>query len=226
VFYWALKAGKLKPQVVPERTVNYYCKWPEDYRKAGEMPPPEATHRIGYERMRDWLKGQNPRQLEIIVRLCGSEAVLGRLITFERACQLHREGEFEQAELLCRSILTADPDYPGVLHLLGLLYARRGDYEQAADLFGRAVALVPNDGLACYNHGKALRDANRHEEALASYDRAVALMPESVEAWNNRGAILQELGRLDEAVQSFDRALAINSTHTSSRRNRAKALRR
>jgi tetratricopeptide (TPR) repeat protein len=225
VFYWALKAEKLKPQVVRERTVNYYSKWPDHYRKAGDTPPPDVTHRIDFERMRDWLQSCTPRQLEIILRRCGSPAVLEHLVTFPRACQLHQEGQFEEAERLYESILNADPDSPNVLQLLGVLYARRGDHERAAELIGRAVALDPDNAVACYNHGKALRDANRYEEALASCDRAVALQPESVEAWNSRGAVLQDLGRLNEAIHSFDRALAINPAHTSSRDNRAKALR-
>jgi Flp pilus assembly protein TadD len=225
VFLWALKARKLSCQVVQGKTVNYHCLWPDDYRRAGEIPPPEATRRIDYRSMREWLNAQTPRQLEIIASRCGSTAVFDHVVKFQQARQLHRTGKSEQAEALYQAILDADPDNPGALHFLGLLHAQRGDYERAVDLIGSAIALAPNYAMAHYNHGKALRDANRREEALASYDRAVALMPANLEAWSNRGAILQELGRLDEAIQSFDRALAINPSHVPSRHNRAKALR-
>ena len=90
VFYWALKAGKLNPQVVQEKTVNYHCLWPETYRRAGETPPREATRRIDYRRIREWLKAQSPRQLEIISRRCGSKIVLGGPSTKPVTCELDR----------------------------------------------------------------------------------------------------------------------------------------
>ena len=42
VFYSALKAKNLEPQVVGHKTVNYHCLWDFTYEAVGEKPPPHA----------------------------------------------------------------------------------------------------------------------------------------------------------------------------------------
>ncbi len=142
----------------------------------------------------------------------------------QQARHLQRAGKWDEAAELFRRILAADSKHADALHAFGVLHAQRADYETAIALIGRAIALAPENAIAHYNHGKALRDAGRSEDALKSYDRTVALMPGNVDAWSNRGTILEELGRPREAIESFDRALAINTSHIPSLHNRANAL--
>jgi Tfp pilus assembly protein PilF len=247
IFYLSLQARKLNAEIAPGKTVNYHCLWEAIYHAAGETPPPNAKETIDCRPIKTWLNLQDARQLEIIYRRCGCNidfefppvtsdgqldaasskegGALSQNVEFQQARQLHKNGKFADAALLYQEILAEDPAEPNALHFFGVLHAQRGDYETAADLIGRSIAVNPYNAIAYYNHGKALRDANRHEDALSSYDRAIALLPSNVDAWSNRGIILQELGRSREAVESFDRALALSPSHGPSLHNRANALR-
>lgn len=142
-----------------------------------------------------------------------------------RAFQLHQEGRLEEADRLYREALANDPRDANALHLFGVLQGQRADFEAAADLIGRSIALEPKNPMAFYNRGNALRELKRLDEALLSFDQAVAMIPAHVEAWTNRGTVLQELGRSAEALSSFDRALALTPLHVSALFNRAHALR-
>jgi protein O-GlcNAc transferase len=142
-----------------------------------------------------------------------------------RAFQLHQEGRLEDADRLYREALANDPRDANALHLFGVLQGQRADFEAAADLIGRSIALEPKNPMAFYNRGNALRELKRLDEALSSFDQAVAMMPAHVEAWTNRGTVLQELGRSAEALASFDRALALMPLHVTALFNRAHALR-
>jgi tetratricopeptide (TPR) repeat protein len=142
-----------------------------------------------------------------------------------RAFRLHQEGRLEDADRLYREAIANDPHDANALHLFGVLQAQRGDFEGAADLIGRSIALAPSNPMAFYNRGNALRELKRLDEALTSFDQALAMMPAHVEAWTNRGTVLQELGRSAEALASFDRALALTPLHVTALFNRANALR-
>ncbi|MDY6939169.1 MAG: tetratricopeptide repeat protein [Cyanobacteriota bacterium] len=99
-----------------------------------------------------------------------------------------------------------------------------GDLEGALESFERVVELKPDDHIAWYNRGIALRDLGRFEEAVASYDRAVELHDDHT-AWYNRGIALRDLGRFEEAVASFDRAVEIKPDDHMAWSNRGIALR-
>jgi protein O-GlcNAc transferase len=166
-------------------------------------------------------------------RLYGVEGDLGfdgmtvphEITDVRRAFQLHQEGRLEEADRLYREALANDPGDANALHLFGVLKGQRADFEAAADLIGRSIALEPKNPMAFYNRGNALRELKRLPEALSSFEQAVAMMPAHVEAWTNRGTVLQELGRSAEALSSFDRALALVPLHVTALFNRANALR-
>lgn len=86
-----------------------------------------------------------------------------------------------------------------------------GEYEPAAALYERVLALEPDRVKECVNLGLALEYSRRRPEALAAYDRAVALDPHHAVAWLNRGNALYVLERFDDALASYDRALELDS---------------
>ena len=249
IFYRALQAAKLKAEIVTQKTVNYHCLWELIYRGLGESPPPNAKGGIERGPIIEWLRSLSPRELEILHRRCGStitwdghSPVLGLYdapagkpvkaaqadafgVKLQHARQLHRESKFDEAAALYKEILSDRPDDADALHFFGVLHAQRGTYTEAIEFIGRSLAVAPANGVAHYNMGKVLRDADRPKEALASFERATELLPDSVDAWSNRATLLQELERPLEAIASFERALTINPSHVPSLNNRASALR-
>ncbi len=145
--------------------------------------------------------------------------------TIERARALFASGACADAESLCRSILARQADHAGALALLGIMLARSRRPAEAAQLLGRAAALLPNDSSAHNNYGNVLRDLGRHVSALSCYERALAIQPDYADAHYNRAVVLQELGRPVEALENYDRAIALKRDYASAWNNRGATLR-
>jgi tetratricopeptide (TPR) repeat protein len=106
--------------------------------------------------------------------------------TFQRAVRLDQSGRSEDAKDLCRELAIDFPDFFDGHYFLGILSARSGSLDEAAEAFGRAAQANPTFLKAYFNRGVALTSLSRHEEALACYDRAAALDPEDASTQANR----------------------------------------
>jgi len=125
------------------------------------------------------------------------------------AVSLHQAGDLAGAARLYEAILRASPRHFQALYLLGFIHFQRGQFGQAEQLIGDAIAINPLSPDAFYNRGCALQGLQRHDEALRCFDQAVALKPDYDEAWTNRGVALLALRRHADALASFDRALVL-----------------
>ena len=143
---------------------------------------------------------------------------------FQRALDLHQQGQISQAQAIYQDILKIQPRHADSLHLLGVTYVQTGHLERGANLIAEALKIDPNLAEAHNNLGSTLRALQRHDEALISYDRTLALRPDYAEAHNNRGFILRELKRLDEALSSYDRALALRPEYAEAHFNQGVAF--
>ena len=110
------------------------------------------------------------------------------------------------------------------LHLLGVIAIQTNNLERAVELIGRAIDVNPNNAMAYYNRGAALRDLKQYEAAIQSYGRAIALKPDYADAYNNRGSALGGLKQHEAAIQSFDKAIALKPDYAEAYNNRGIAL--
>jgi Flp pilus assembly protein TadD len=104
-------------------------------------------------------------------------------------------GELEQAESACRSVLAANPNNTGALHLLGLVRARGGDRHEGERLLRRSVELEPTDSRMRLNLATFLRRAGRLEEAERVYRRVLQLAPRERGARHGLVMTLDSLGK-------------------------------
>lgn len=97
---------------------------------------------------------------------------------------------------------------PRVLLMRGGDAMAAGRFEEAADLFGRAVVLDPASADAQANWGAALFQLGRVAEAEPALRAAVELDARHGQARYNLGALAWSAQRLDEAAGEFRAALA------------------
>ncbi|OHC62313.1 MAG: hypothetical protein A2040_06055 [Rhodocyclales bacterium GWA2_65_19] len=142
----------------------------------------------------------------------------------QAAFALHRQGKFDQAEVLYQEILKSQPRHFDALRLLATIATQRKNSALAVELFDRALAIKPDHAEALNNRGNALRDLKRLDKAVESYDRALAIKADYAEAHYNRGNGLRALQRHEEALNSYDRALAIKPDYAKALSNRGNAL--
>lgn len=124
-----------------------------------------------------------------------------------KALAEHAQGRIGSARGICEAALAVNPDDAECLHLLGVIAAQDGRFEEAAALFARAIAVDGRQPVFHSNLGNALASLGRQEAALQCYASALTLDPVYAEAWFNQGTLLGTMGRHRDAVASYDRSL-------------------
>lgn len=96
--------------------------------------------------------------------------------------------------------------------------------EDAADAYGRAIALDGPKAEVCFNLGNVLYALERTPEAAALFREAVSLESDYAEAWNNLGNALADLGESERAVEAFEQALHLAPGYADPHYNLAETL--
>ncbi|MGH6684316.1 MAG: tetratricopeptide repeat protein, partial [Pseudolabrys sp.] len=155
----------------------------------------------------------------------GPETRVSTAVLLNRALAAHQAGDFAQAERYYNLVLAGDSQQFDALHMLAILHAQRGNFEDAARLFRQASQIKPDHAPCHYNHGNVLIELKQLGQAVACYDRALALAPGYIEAHFNRGNALLKDGRFADALAGFDNALRLNPGFAEAHSGRGNALR-
>jgi len=139
--------------------------------------------------------------------------------SFALAAQHYLSQRLQAAEQICRQILAADANHADTLHLLGLIAARTGRHDAAAQLITSAIALRPSDATFHSNLGSIQRDQGKLHAAAESCQRAIELNPDSAAAHYNLGVVLQGQKQLDDAIACFQRAIELKPTYAEAHNN-------
>jgi tetratricopeptide (TPR) repeat protein len=121
--------------------------------------------------------------------------------------------DFGLAETYVLKALTLQPNYNLALGNLGDVYMATGRFEQAIDMFRRALAADPNNAKNADYHfdmAKCLAQLARYSEAEQSYHQTLAIQPNDPEAHNDLGNIALVRGNLRQAEEHYARAVALD----------------
>ena len=83
---------------------------------------------------------------------------------------------------------------------------RRGDYPQAAELYGKLVEAKPLARNHAF-HGAALGASERYDESINASTRAIDTDPEYGLAYYNRALVLRRMGKKNRAIKDLNKAL-------------------
>src|SRR6266576_3842833 len=99
----------------------------------------------------------------------------------ELAIQSRAAGKYEDAEQICRQILTANPNHPDAWHLLGVMAYETAQYETAEEYINKAIRLDSANSSFYCNLGNVLQAQRRFDEAVTCFRRAIELKPNDPE---------------------------------------------
>ena len=99
-----------------------------------------------------------------------------------------------------RRALELEPRNPFVLRSAGLLAYCQGHFDEAADMFARAIEQDPLSNLAYHNLGLAYHSAGKLAAGEAAYRRSLDLAPGTAVTTLMLALLLLEAGRGEEAV--------------------------
>lgn len=128
--------------------------------------------------------------------------------------------------------LRRDPGDVRANNALGLLYLRRGCFQEAAEHFRRAIARLtmknpnPYDGEPFYNLGLALRFMGKDDDAYHALYKATWNYPWQSPAYYALAELDCRGGRFACALDHVDRSLRANALDTKARNLRVAVLRR
>ena len=132
----------------------------------------------------------------------------------------------QRAESLYTSIIAKDSTTSSAkfaLGELGKLRFRGKDYPAAIGLFGRRIALDPENDEAYYYTGLSYKELKQYPEALTALRKAAQLAPGKADRHFWLGIVYAQLDSTQGAAAEFERVVALDSTATG--KNTAIALR-
>ncbi len=127
---------------------------------------------------------------------------------FAQAEQAYLAGRADEARAALTAVRRLAGDQPKIMHLLGLVEARRGDRDAAASAFEAALRSAPKDAALHGSFAAFLVGVGNLSLALEHHGRAVSLAPNAPELRYNRALLLQKMGHLAEALIELDRVIA------------------
>jgi len=156
---------------------------------------------------------KKPRQAEQSYRRALELAPDHRPAKRSLALTLNDLRRAEEAEALCREMISADEADAEAWVLLGITLANLQRLADSEAAYRRAIALDPDNRVAHHNLGALLSQMQRPDAALAALENAGRLGRESYELAFNQARALLELNDLEGAEREFERAATLQPSN-------------
>lgn len=105
-----------------------------------------------------------------------------------------------------------NPEDFSTLSSLGNLYFESAQYDEAIQIYDKALAVNPLCANCLNDRGLALFYTGDPESALESFDKAIALAPGFAHAWLSKGFVLVSENRYQEAIAPLNRVKELDTT--------------
>ncbi|MBF0563992.1 MAG: tetratricopeptide repeat protein [Nitrospirae bacterium] len=138
----------------------------------------------------------------------GSSGALSGVLS--NAKNLHREGKVEQARKLYLRLLKENPEYPEVLHFLGILRYHHDRDLDGITMVKKSIELSPQHSEWYNNLGNMLLTQKEFTQAIEAFKNSIAITNCDANIWNNMGAALQQISRFDEGEAAYRKAIELN----------------
>jgi len=144
----------------------------------------------------------------------------------QQAAAFHQAGQLEQAERICKQILTYNSQNAEAFHFLGIIACQTGKYPVAVDLIIHAIEIDSKQSPFYYSLANALREQGKFMEAIEAYQQAIRIQPNHADAYNNLGTVFINQNRIDDAIEAYQQAIQIQPNQGEAYYNLGNALHR
>lgn len=134
-------------------------------------------------------------------------------IRMELAVGYFEQGQTNVALDELKQAVAADPNFPDVHNLRGLIFMRMNDLAQAEDSFRRAIALNPRDSNALHNFGWLQCQQSRYADALRLFEQAMGnpLYTGRAKTLMAQGICQARAGQTGDAERSLSRSYELDA---------------
>jgi serine/threonine protein kinase/predicted Zn-dependent protease len=134
-------------------------------------------------------------------------------LAHEKAVAALKEQNFPVAFDEARRAVELQPDVVGFHETLGDVHAKAGNPREAADAYGRALALErpgsPARERLHARYATLLGEAGRSQEAIREWTAILADRPEDTDALHGRGLAHKALGQNPDAIRDFEKEATV-----------------
>lgn len=130
-----------------------------------------------------------------------------------RAFELVNSRRYEEAEFLCREIITETPGHPDAQHLLAILDINKKKFVSALEFVRGAIQVCPDRSEFRNTLGLVQRQLNDHDAAAESFGKALDLDPAAHSIRLNLIDCLHYLGRYPEAAPLCQAIRSVEPKH-------------
>jgi tetratricopeptide (TPR) repeat protein len=123
------------------------------------------------------------------------------------------EGEYAQAIVELREIVTRDPDVAGINFDLGSALVHQGLYEEALPFLRKAAEKWPDSASPHYQLGLALGDLGQLEAALKEMQAAVVCQPNSANLHFLVATLRVQMQQMPEATKEYEKTIELDPNH-------------
>ncbi|MBF0611510.1 MAG: tetratricopeptide repeat protein [Magnetococcales bacterium] len=132
---------------------------------------------------------------------------------YNQAVSAYEKKDRQEAERLCRLLLSCHPDHGEGWHLDGILSMQQGLNEEALVKLHRAIQLRPDMGSFQESTAWCCIRLRKWQEAADAAQKALELQPSLTEAHYAQGIALRRLGRTMAAKAALQKGIAVRPAH-------------
>ena len=86
---------------------------------------------------------------------------------------------------------------------MGMAQYKKGDFIDAINTYGQAIALEPKSAKPHFHKGMAYEKMNRDKKAISSYNTALELNEKHTKSYNRLGALFEKINQHENAVEAY-----------------------
>jgi len=125
----------------------------------------------------------------------------------EEIFQLQQAGELQQAKKAYLDFLQDNPNSVDAIHLLAILYAEEGNFDEAINLLKQAIFLAPDNPNIKLHLANILKAQGNFPEAKALLIALAETSPNFPAPFNNLGTLYFATNEFPVAIKYFQRAI-------------------
>jgi predicted TPR repeat methyltransferase len=145
-------------------------------------------------------------------------------VRFQQASLLFQNGQFIQAEKVCKAILKGAANYSNAYHLLGLIYYRKQKLLKATKWLSKALDYNPTNSEIYFNLASIYQHKTQYQQATHHYKQAIKYKPDFWQAYFNIGTIFSIQDETENAIHAFQKTLEINPEYPEALYNLGNSL--
>jgi arylsulfatase A-like enzyme/Tfp pilus assembly protein PilF len=132
--------------------------------------------------------------------------------------------KYDQAEILCKELLSKQPDFYEICNSMVRIAFERGDKEKSLAFALKSLELNPNQPYIHTNVAVTLTELNKLDQAIEHFNESLRLNPNQIGVHFGIANIFKQQGKLEQAAEIYRKVLQSRPNAAAAHNNLGKIL--